>query len=99
MIRLKTLQSFGTRKVLIKSYSSSSFDCCHLVQIFSISSYVKEINNLQERALWFLYNHYKLTCEQLLVKADKGSMNVNRLRILCSEIYRTLNNLNPKGLN
>lgn len=49
--------------------------------------------NLLRRALWFLYNDYKLTYEhlyndhkltygQLLVKADKASKNVNRLRII-----------------
>ena len=54
---------------------------------------------MQKRALRFLYNDYDLSYEQLLVKSGKDSMNVNRLRSLCIEIYKTLNDLNPTIMN
>ena len=56
---------------------------------------IKEIENLQKRALRFLYNNYQLTYEELLDKANSSTMNVKRLRFLCVEIYKTINNLKP----
>ena len=51
--------------------------------------------NLPKRALRPLYNNYQLTYEELLDKANSSTMNVKRLRFLCMEIYKTINNLNP----
>ena len=56
---------------------------------------LNKIENLQKRALRFLYNNYQLTYEELLDKANSSTMNVKRLRFLCVEIYNTNNNLNP----
>ena len=48
------------------------------------------------RALRFFYNDYEISYEELLPKSDRETMNVNRLRLLCIEIYKTINNLNPE---
>ena len=72
----------------------SSFNYCPLVWMFSNATSLKKIENLQKRALRFLYNNYQLTYEELLDKANSSTMNVKRLRFLCVEIYETINNLN-----
>ena len=77
-----------------------NFNYCPLVWIFSnATSLLKKIENLQKRALRFLYNNYQLTCEELLDKANSSTMNVERLHFLCVEIYKTINNLNPSFMN
>ena len=43
----------------------------------------------------FLFNDYEILYEELLLKSDRATMNIDRLRILCIEIYKTINNLNP----
>ena len=63
--------------------------------MFSSASSLKKIENLQKRALRFLYNDYEISHEKLLLKSDRAIMNVNRLRILYTEIYKTINSLNP----
>ena len=63
--------------------------------MFSNATSLKKIENLQKRALRFLYNNYQLTYEEMLDKANSSTMNVKRLRFLCVEIYKTINNLNP----
>ena len=73
----------------------SNFNYCPLVWMFSNATSLKKIENLQKRALKFLYNTYQLTYEELLDKANSSTMNVKRLRFLCVEIYKTINNLNP----
>ena len=54
------------------------------------TSLLKKIENLQKRALRFLYNNYQLTYEEMLDKANRSTMNVKRLRFLCVEIYKTI---------
>ena len=54
-----------------------------------------KIESLHKRALRFLLNDYVSSYEQLLEKSGKCHMNIRRLRFLCIEMYKTLNNLNP----
>ena len=67
-----------------------NFNYCPLVWMFSNATSLKKIENLQKRALRFLYNNYQLTYEELLDKANSSTMNVKRLRFLCVEIYKTI---------
>ena len=73
----------------------SNFNYFPLVWMFSDATSLKKIEDLQKRALRFLYNNYQLTYEELLDKANSSTMNVKRLRFLCLEIYKTINNVNP----
>ena len=73
----------------------SNFNYCPLVWMFSNATSLKKLENLLKRALRFLYNNYQLTYEELLDKTNKSTRNVKRLRFLCVEIYKTINNLNP----
>ena len=67
--------------------------------MFSSTQSLNKIENLQKRALHFLYDDFEASCEDLLSKGGKSKMNVRRLRILCVEIYKTLNDLNPCFMN
>ena len=96
LIRLKRFLAFKEKRILINSYFMANFNYCPLVWMFSSASSVKKIENLQKRALRFLNNDYEISYEELLLKSDRATMNVNRLRILCTEIYKTINNLNPE---
>ena len=53
------------------------------------------IERIQKRALRFLLNDNESPYELLLSKSGKTLMNIHRLKILCTEIYKTLQNLNP----
>ena len=74
----------------------AKFTYCPLVWMFSSTSSLKKIENFQKRALRFLCNNYEISYEELLLKSDRATMNVNRLRILCIKFYKTINNLNPE---
>ena len=56
---------------------------------------LQKIEKLQERALRFLYNDHKSSCNDLLLKSGRCTMQVSRQRTLCIDIYKTMNNLNP----
>ena len=79
LIRLKRFLGFKEKRILINSYFMANFNYCPLVWMFSITSSLKKIENLQKRALRFLYNDFEISYEEFLLKSDRARMNVNRL--------------------
>ena len=73
----------------------ANFSYCPLVWMLSSASSLKQIENLQKRALRLLCNDYEISYEELLSKHSTSSMNVKRLRALCVELYKTINKLDP----
>ena len=73
----------------------SDFNYYPLVWMLSHKKLLNKIQSLHNRALRFLLNHYVSSYEQLLEKSGKFNMNIRRVRFLCIEIYKTLNDLNP----
>ena len=67
--------------------------------MFSSAKSLNKVESLQKRALRFLYDNYDSSYESILKIAGKSTMNVNRLRSLCIEIFKTLNNINPAFMN
>ena len=91
--------NFEEKKTLIDSYFYSDFNYCPLVWMFSGSKSLNKLESLRKRALGFLYEDYVSSYEELLQKAGKVTMKVNRLRSLCIEIYKSINNMNPTYMN
>ena len=67
--------------------------------MFSSAKSLNKVESLQKRALRFLCDNYDSSYESILKLAGKSTMNVNRLRSLCIEIFKTLNNINPAFMN
>ena len=99
LIRLKRFLAFEGKKTLINSYLYSNINYCPLVWMFSSAKSLSKVESLQKRPLRFLYDSYDSSYESLLKLAGKSTMNVTRLRILCIEIFKTLNNINPVFMN
>ena len=99
LIRLKQFLSFHAKEVLLNSYSISNFNHCPLVWMFSSTQSLNKIENLKKSALRFFYDDFDVSYEGLLSKGGKSKMNVRRLRTLCVEIYKALNDLNPSFMN
>ena len=93
--RLKTFIGFQEKKILVQSFVYSNFDYCPLVWYFSSSKSLQKVEKLQEHALRFLYNDHTSSYNDLLMRSSKCMMHVARQRLLCIEIYKTLNHLNP----
>ena len=95
LIRLKQFFSFHAKEVLVNSYIISNFSYSPLVWMLSSAQSVNKIEDLQKRASPFLYDNFETSNEDLLSKGGKSTINFRRLRSLCVEIYKTLNDLNP----
>ena len=57
----------------------------------------KSLNKVE--SLHFLYNSYDSSYVSIPKLAEKSAINVTRLRSLCIEIFKTLNNINPAFMN
>ena len=66
----------------------ANFNYCPLVWMFSNAVSLKKIENLQKRALRYLYKSYNTSYKDLLLKSGFSSMNVKRLRTVCVEISK-----------
>ena len=54
-----------------------------------------QIENLQKRVLRFLLNDYGSTYENLLEMFGCSNKNLRKQKVICIEILKTLNKLNP----
>ena len=97
-ISLRMFLNFEEKKTLINSYFYSSFNYCPLVWMFSSAKLVNKVESLQKRALRFNYEDY-VSSYELLQKAGKENMKVNRLRSLCIEICKLINNIHSTYMN
>ena len=69
------------------------FDCCPLVWYFSSAKALQEIGGIQERAPGFLCDDHRTFHSELLLKSEVCAMHVSRLRVLCTEVFKTLRNM------
>ena len=79
---------------LVNSFIYSNFEYCPLVWIFSHKKSLNKIESLHKRPLRFLLNNYENSYEQLLERSGKCNMNLQWIRFLCIEIYKTIDSLN-----
>ena len=91
--------NFEEKKTLTNSYFYSNFNYRPLVSMFSSAKLLNKVESLQNRALRFLYEDCVSSYDDLLKKAGKETMIVNRSRSLCIEIYKLINNINPTYMN
>ena len=62
--------------------------------MFSKAKSLNKVKLLQKRALSFLYDNYDSSYGSILKLVGKSTVNVTRLRSLCIETSKMLNNIN-----
>ncbi len=55
----------------------------------------RKLKKIQERALRFMLKDEISTYEQLLEKCNYATLHIRHLRIISTEVFKSLNNLNP----
>ena len=83
------------RKILMKSFVISQFNYCPIIWMYCQRKSNNLINRIHERALRIADNDYVSNFNQLLEKDDSVTIHHRNIQALATEIYKTLNNLNP----
>ena len=84
-----------TRKTMVQSFIIARFNYCPLVWYFTSAKQIYKIEKIQERALRYITDDYDSNYQQLLEKNQFVSMEIKRKQTLCTEIFKTFNDLNP----
>jgi hypothetical protein len=83
------------KKVAIESFILANFNYCPLAWHFCSSESLKKLEKIQERALRLLHNDYESDYETLLSRSNKSTLQIRRIKLLATEIFKTINELNP----
>ena len=97
--RIRNYIEVDASLLLYSSYIYSNFLYCPLVYMFSSKGNLTKIHNCQKRALRAVYNNYEDDFESLLELSGSTLIHTVHLRFLMSEIFKSLNSLNPNFMN
>ena len=87
--------NLDAKRILVESFILANFNYCPLVWYFCSSESKRKQEQIQKRALRFLFNDYESDYEHLLVKANKPTLEIRKIRLLALEIFKTIQGLNP----
>ena len=99
LFKLNSFLGFSEKKILIESFFYSYFNNFLLVGHFSNTKFLRKFKIIQNRTIQFFHNDFEASHKDLLDKAKKHSMAVQRLRALFLEIFATKQLLNLKLVN
>ena len=94
LIRNRKYLNYNAKKVAIESFILANFNYCPLVWHFCSSESIKKLERIQERTFRFLLGDNESNYDQILTKLNKPTLEIRRLRLLTTEIFKTINNLN-----
>ena len=81
---------------MINSFVYSSFNYCPLVWYFcSCESSQKKTEKSQKLSLGLVLDDYESDYGNLIEKNGTTTMEIKKLRTLATEIFKTINNINP----
>ena len=73
----------------------SNFNYCPIVWNFCGTSQIRKMEKIQERALRFVFDDNTSTYTELLKKADREVLHLNRIKTVACEVFKSLKDLNP----
>ena len=77
----------------------ANFSYCPAVWNFYSAKDKYKVEKLQERTLRFVYSDYCSSYSEHLDKAETCTLELRRIHSICTEIYRTINNIGPEYMN
>ena len=97
--RLKGSLDYASRLSIYKSFIMSNCNYCPVVWMFTSKSSLSKLKDIQRRALRFVLDDYTSDYHELLNKADVPGLKIMALEYLAIEVYKCVNDHNPKYLN
>ena len=85
--------------LIFRSFIMSNFDYCSVVWHFCGKKYNDKIERIQKRALSIVFNDYDSDYITLLNRANMKSVFQLRINRMLTEIFKTINGINPSYLN
>ena len=96
LLRIRNYLTVSKARMLYDAYIMSAFAYCPLIWMFCGKSGNGLVNKTHHRALRAVYQEFELNLPKLLNKDDSVTVHISNLRSLMTEIYKSLNKLNPE---
>ena len=93
--RLSKFLTLESRMATFRSFIMSNFNYCSLVWRACGAKNTRKLEKLQERALRFVYLDKVSSYDDLLTKANLATLHLGRLKMLATEVYKSVHKLNP----
>ena len=97
--RMSTYLGTDKLRLLMRAFVTSQFQYCPLVWMFHSRKMNNKINRLHERALRIAYKDYASSFESLLEKDRSVTIHQKNVQLLMTEMFKTINNLNPSFMD
>ena len=97
--RLSKSFDVESKLILFHSFILSHFEYCAVVWHFCSRNKMRKIEKIQKQALRYVFNDYTSSYLDLLKKADRTLLYVERLRSILKVVHKCLNKDGPVYLN
>jgi hypothetical protein len=98
---LKRISSYlctKDRVCIYKCFIVSNFNYCAPVWTFCSKENEVKIENVQKRALRYIYKDYKNAYDDMLKMYEFESIKLSRMKMLACEVYKCIHKINPPYL-
>ena len=85
--------------MLAQSIVLANFNYFPAIWHFCCAKDQHKMEKVQERTFRFVYANYSSTYSELLCKAESCTVELRRIQMICTEIYKTMNNMGPVYMN
>jgi len=99
LARLSKILNGDAKFILFNSFILSHFNFCPLIWHFCSINDMKQMEKIQKRALMYTFNDFTSSYSELRLKAKRPLLYVHRLRLIVSEVYKCIHELNPSYLH
>ena len=95
MYRFKGIFDMKERELIYNTFILSNFNYCPIVWHFCGKVSTKKIEKIQERALRFMFKDENSSYDTLLQRCGYDTLHIRRIKYIATEVFKSLNNLNP----
>ena len=99
LARLSKTLDFESKLTLFHCFVLSHFEYCAVVWHFCSRDKMRKMEKIQKQALRYVFNDYTSCYTELLRKADKTLLYVQRMRSILCVVQNCLNKVGPVYLN
>ncbi len=87
------------KQIIYNTFILSNFNYYPIIWHFYGKTCTKKIDAIQERELQFMFNDKTSTYSSLLEKCNYTTLHIRHIKAIASEVFMSLNNLNPDFMN
>ena len=93
--RLSHMLDVESRLAIFKAFIISNFNYCPIVWHFCGKGNTNKMEQIQERALRFVFNDLTSSYDILLDRAGVTTLTLSRIKTIAAEVYKASNDLSP----